>query len=192
MPVPLNETVGFGLPVSLFGIVIVAVFAPVVVGVNVTWNWALLPGVRVAPDGLLRMLNSPGFVPVSVSVPSDRLPVPLLVTVTFICELVVLTIWLPNGMLVGLTLMDGAGAASLSLIVTTVWNGVPMVAPPDALFRLRLNASLPSNRASSQIGIVIFLLVSPLANTSGTNVLSKSTPAVPQGAPPVAVSSEIV
>ena len=57
-----------------------------------------------------------------------------------------------------------AGAASLSVIVSTAVLGLPSVAPPVGLVRARLTVSFPSAAVSSKIGMLTVLFaVSPLA-----------------------------
>ena len=62
----------------------VAARSPLAVGEKVTWIWQLAPGVTV-PQGLATLfaaLKSPALAPLTANVPTTRLAVPVLVTVT--------------------------------------------------------------------------------------------------------------
>ena len=89
VPVPANGTC-CGLPPPLSLIETLAVREPVVDGVNVTPIKQLAPPGKLVPQ-LLTSAKSPAFVPVIVIPEMLTVTLPLLLTVTFFCRLVVPT-----------------------------------------------------------------------------------------------------
>ena len=73
--------------------------------------------------------------------------------------------------------IPGCAASSLTIVKVAVL-GLPIVAPPVGLERAKFTVSLDSKIASSTMGTVITLLVSPLLKVTTIGVLSKSPGAV--------------
>ena len=70
----------------------------------------------------------------------------------------------PRAMLGGLTLSVGVAPPLLSAMVSTAVLGLPRVAPPVGLLRVRLTVSFASTVVSLMIGMLMVLFaVSPLA-----------------------------
>ena len=84
MPIKLID---WGLPLALSTILTLALRVPVAVGANFTLIVQLAPAARLLPQVYVSE-KSPGFVPVRPMLVMLRLPVPVLVNVTFCAALV--------------------------------------------------------------------------------------------------------